>query len=118
MRWAAIQRSLLLEKAGEAKGRDRANSAGKALQQYHIEWGSPLPCMVVLYKVVIELGFLYLLAAIIALLIYTAQHIAPSPRVITAICMAVTFTLGELLLLRFSPYFRKTYFDVSSRELR
>lgn len=90
----------------------------KKIQLFDIEWHSPISRKAIVYKVLIELGFVYQLLIILAILAYISitKFLVLEQISILGITLAI---FGILLLELFrSPYLRKVSIDSEAEQLR
>jgi hypothetical protein len=106
MRWSSIEKHILqatINNADEDWDIIKSN-----IIEYHCNWTSPLALKDVIWKVMFELGFFYLVSITILLIGYTLYHVQISYLTISHLAVAILFIIIEVWfgLLR-SSYMRQ-----------
>ncbi|MBI1731055.1 hypothetical protein HYR53_10650 [Candidatus Acetothermia bacterium] len=118
IRFSTLQKHILKLSVEEDPEADWSGIKEKAMQ-YDYDWTSPLTMRDLLYKVVMELGFMYYYLIIVILLIYSYIYVEVSPELLGVTGIAAILSFLELWFgLKRSLYMRKVVLDPLAKEKR
>jgi hypothetical protein len=118
IRWSSLEKHILGAIINDADQAGWKTIKGKILS-YHYEWKSPLTARDIAQKVLLELGFFYFFAVVLALIIYAAHSVGIGVEVVISfIVTSALFVLEISIGLLRSNYMRTIEGDVLARSNR